>query len=126
MARKIFFSWETKISRQLVGLLCSQVIYTILISLYLSVYISGTIGIYSHPLAPPTTHCYHDNAFVTGRGIGELLGRNSRAYALIGAAGILGGITRMTLSVTVMMVEASGWVLVSASVSRSFLESRID
>ncbi|CAM9177656.1 unnamed protein product, partial [Laminaria digitata] len=59
-----------------------------------------------------------------GRGIGELLGRNSRAYALIGAAGILGGITRMTLSVTVMMVEASGWVLFVIPLMLVFITAR--
>lgn len=63
------------------------------------------------------------NAFA-GRGIGELLGRNSRAYALIGGAGILGGITRMTLSVTVMMVEASGWVLFVIPLMLVFIVAR--
>lgn len=60
----------------------------------------------------------------TGRGIGELLGRNSRAYALVGGAGILGGITRMTLSVTVMMVEASGWVLFVIPLMLVFIVAR--
>eukprot|EP00752_Nemacystus_decipiens_P007845 g7009.t1 len=59
-----------------------------------------------------------------GRGIGELLGRNSRAYALVGGAGILGGITRMTLSVTVMMVEASGWVLFVIPLMLVFIVAR--
>eukprot|EP00903_Cladosiphon_okamuranus_P010912 g10308.t1 len=58
------------------------------------------------------------------RGIGELLGRNSRAYALVGGAGILGGITRMTLSVTVMMVEASGWVLFVIPLMLVFIVAR--
>ncbi|CAM9787116.1 unnamed protein product [Ectocarpus sp. 6 AP-2014] len=59
-----------------------------------------------------------------GRSIGELLGRNSRAYALVGGAGILGGITRMALSVTVMMVEASGWVLFVIPLMLVFIVAR--
>ncbi|CAM9637436.1 unnamed protein product [Choristocarpus tenellus] len=59
-----------------------------------------------------------------GRGIGVLLGRNPRSYALVGAGAILGGIARMAISITVIMVEASGWVLFVIPMMVVFLLAR--
>ncbi|CAM9547759.1 unnamed protein product, partial [Discosporangium mesarthrocarpum] len=59
-----------------------------------------------------------------GRGVGGVLGRNPQSYALVGAGAILGGIARMTISITVMMVEASGWVLFVIPMMVVFLLAR--
>ncbi|CAM9871346.1 unnamed protein product, partial [Chrysoparadoxa australica] len=59
-----------------------------------------------------------------GRAIGGLAGRNVSTASLMGAASLLGGVTRMTISITVILTEASGYVLFVVPLMLVFLVAR--
>ncbi|KAG5190313.1 channel voltage activated chloride channel [Tribonema minus] len=59
-----------------------------------------------------------------GRCTGQLLGRNPRTYSIMGAGSLLGGVMRMLISLTVIITEASGWVLFVLPLMVVFLAAR--